>query len=210
MIGRAADDPILCGEDVDDDVLDVLGLLELRRRAADGELRGTLRPGVDECGYERETPVEGPSAVARWVALLDRAEELQREADPEHPCAQRQVRRAIDSLFLYEHQLTPKTRRRAREYVWHRDRADDPLPAISAHGPQDRPALCRCPRCRSEWERCRCPTCRAARCARRAEAAAQLRPLPLHQPRQPGQPHTPTSLPAAVQTQLFAPVQQAS
>jgi len=76
-----------------------------------------------------ETPIEGPGAIARWVALLDRAEVLQHEHDVDHPhpTLQRQIARAIDSLFLYEHQMLPGARRDAREYLWQRDRGE-PLP----------------------------------------------------------------------------------
>lgn len=91
-----------------------------------------------------DTPISGPHAIHRWAALLDRAEELMRDYDLDDPCAQRTAGRAIDSLFRYEHQLTPETRRAAREFVWRRDRADQPLPDATA---------------RREWERCRCRAC---------------------------------------------------
>ena len=102
-----------------------------------------------------DTPDEGPGAIARWVALLDRAEDLQAAADPTHPCAQRQVRRATDSLFLYEHQLTPDTRREAREFLWQRDRSE-PLPT---------------PVTRLEWANCRCRACRVERALGRLSVA---------------------------------------
>jgi hypothetical protein len=93
------------------------------------------------CG---ETPTWGDGAMWRWVELLDRAEALMRDSDPNDPCAQRAAARAITSLFLYEHQLTHRARRRAREFVWLRDRPAVPLPGADV---------------RQEWERCRCRTC---------------------------------------------------
>jgi hypothetical protein len=53
------------------------------------------------------------------------------------------VQRAIRSLFLYEHQLTPKGRRQARTFLWRRDRVEG-LPAFAG---------------RTRWARCRCPQC---------------------------------------------------
>jgi hypothetical protein len=91
-----------------------------------------------------ETPIWGNGAVCRWVQLLDRAESLMRDADPNDPFAQRTAARAITSLFLYEHQMTARARRRAREEVWRRDRPNEPLPQVSV---------------RQEWEVCRCRTC---------------------------------------------------
>src|SRR5258708_39873739 len=91
-----------------------------------------------------ETPTWGEGAMWRWVELLDRAEALMREGDPNDPCAQRTAARAITSLFLYEHQMTGRARRRAREYLWLRDRPDVPLPEAAI---------------RQEWKRCRGRTC---------------------------------------------------
>jgi hypothetical protein len=91
-----------------------------------------------------ETPTRGTGAIRRWVDLLDRAEALIGDADPEDPFAQRTAGRALASLFLYEHLMTPRARRRAREYVWRRDRRDQPLPEWTS---------------RQEWGRCRCRRC---------------------------------------------------
>jgi hypothetical protein len=95
-----------------------------------------------------ETQSWGDGAVGRWVDLLDRAEALMREGDLNDPCAQRTAARAITSLFLFEHQMTGRARRRAREYMWLRDRPDVPLPQASI---------------RREWKRCRCRICRVER-----------------------------------------------
>ena len=91
-----------------------------------------------------DTPTWGNGAVRRWVALLDRAEALMRDADPDTPFAQRPASQAIASLFLYEHQMTGRARRRAREYVWRRDRPDVPLPDMTV---------------RQVWEHCLCRNC---------------------------------------------------
>jgi hypothetical protein len=105
-----------------------------------------------------ETPTLGDGAMRRWVELLDRAEALMREGDPNDPCAQRTAARAITSLFLFEHQMTGGARRQARAYVWLRDRPDVPLPNASV---------------RREWERCRCRTCRVERTLGRPSVASQ-------------------------------------
>jgi hypothetical protein len=80
-----------------------------------------------------------------------------RGVDPNDPFAQRTAARAITSLFLYEHQMSGQARRRAREYVWRRDRPDIPLPEASV---------------RREWERCRCRTCFVERTLGRPSVAS--------------------------------------
>jgi hypothetical protein len=70
-----------------------------------------------------ETPVEGRGAVNRWLALHDRAHDLRAALRPDDGVGERQARRAIRSVLLYEHQLTATTRRKARETLWQRDRA---------------------------------------------------------------------------------------
>jgi hypothetical protein len=102
-----------------------------------------------------ETPIWGTGAVRRWVDLLDRAEALIGDADHENRFAQRTAARALASLFLYEHQMTPHARRRAREYVWRRDHSSQSLPAWPS---------------RQEWERCRCRRCLLARTLGRSSA----------------------------------------
>ena len=93
--------------------------------------------------YPGETPIEGTSAVARWVALYDRASTLRATVRSEDGVGTRQAQRAIRSLFLYEHQLTPKTRRQARTALWRRDR-NQALPSFAE---------------RARWARCRCSHC---------------------------------------------------
>ena len=94
-----------------------------------------------------EVPISGVRAADRWIALLDQAEQLRGHPDayqrkPTSP----QVGKAIDSVFAYEHQLTPPTRKLARERLWLRDRPGEPLPAK-----------------RESWVFCRCRECRRAR-----------------------------------------------
>jgi hypothetical protein len=155
--------PIQCAEYLlDDSSADLMALHDLRRRAREGRLRimsaPWSSPPEQEVHIVSETPVEGPGAVARWVALLDRAEHLQQDNPSDHPTVQRQIARAIDSLFLYEHQMLPAARREAREYVWRRDRTES-LPA---------------PQLRTAWEQCRCRTCLLARLMTRSAVAKQL------------------------------------
>jgi hypothetical protein len=93
--------------------------------------------------YPGETPTEGTGAVARWVALHDRARALRLHMKTNDIVAAHHVQRAVRSLFLYEHQLTAKTRRRARTALWQRDQRS-PLPAFAERA---RWATCRCARC---------------------------------------------------------------
>jgi hypothetical protein len=149
---------------LDDPSTDLLMLHDLRQRARDGQLRIVLVSQVATLEREvhtvSETPIEGSGAVARWVALLDRAEHLRQDSPSDHPTVERQIARAIDSLFRYEHQMVPATRRQAREYLWQRDRAE-PLPP---------------PQQRTEWQRCRCRKCLLARLMQRPAIAQQLGP----------------------------------
>src|SRR5262249_6813423 len=92
-----------------------------------GLLRYEL-PSARLRGHPGETPTEGAGAVARWMALHDRARDLRAAVLPGDRVGMRQVRQAVRSLFLYEHQLTTKTRRRARTDLWQRDWSG-PLPA---------------------------------------------------------------------------------
>src|SRR5262249_27333960 len=86
-------------------------------------------------------------AVQRWVQLLGRAERLMDSAPPADEDIQRRAGAALDALAAYEHELTPAERRQARETVWHRDHANEPLPAEPL---------------RPEWARCRCRACAIA------------------------------------------------
>ena len=117
------------------------------QRLLDGVLGGALlHPAPvapQRADYPGETPTEGTGAVARWVALYDRARALRLRMNADDIVAAHQVQRAVRSLFLYEHQLTPKTRRRARTVVWQRDQRS-PLPAFAEL---------------ARWARCRCAHC---------------------------------------------------
>ena len=108
----------------------------------DGLLR-VEAPPPRRRAYPGETPIEGTGAVARWIALYDRASTLRATRRPGDGVATRQAQRAIRSLFLYEHQLAPKTRRQARTALWRRDR-DQALPSFGE---------------RTRWARCRCSHC---------------------------------------------------
>jgi hypothetical protein len=147
---------------LEDPSADLLTLHDLRRRARDGRLRIVPVPQVVPFDREvytvNETPVEGAGAVDRWIALLDRAEQLRRDSRSDHPTVERQIARAIESLFLYEHQMLPAARRQARAYLWQRDRTE-PLPPSQQ---------------RTEWERCRCRKCLLARLMQRPAVAQQL------------------------------------
>ena len=94
-----------------------------------------------------ETPREGAGAIARWMGLYDRADQLRRTTTLEDPCMRRQVRKAIESFFLYEHQMLPHARRQARERLWLRDHTE-PLPPQAT---------------RAEWGLCRCQPCTDSR-----------------------------------------------
>jgi hypothetical protein len=149
-------------DDPDAELDDLHDLHDLRVRAQDGRLRIVSAPREREVHLVSETPVEGPGAIARWIALLDRAEGMQHKHNADHPhlhpTLQRQIARAIDSLFLYEHQMLPAARREARETLWQRDRAE-PLPPSEA---------------RAQWEWCRCRRCLLARITQRPAVAAHL------------------------------------
>jgi hypothetical protein len=152
-----------------------------------------------------DPPIEGRAAVRRWVKLLDRAEVALREADPNDPCAHRNAHRLLDSLLLYEHQLTPQTRRQAREYVWRRDHPDEPLPTQPAHLPGEGPPerLCYCPLCRTTWEACGCRSCRLRR-LRGTHALSPSGPASVEALPAPGTPAPGDAATAFEQLSLFA------
>jgi hypothetical protein len=99
---------------------------------------------------EEETPLDGPGAVANWLGLVDHAQALQAEAlAPKllHPVLEQQARRALRSVLLYEHQITPRARRQARQSLWRRQDTG-PLPPLEVL---------------LKWERCQCLPCQQAR-----------------------------------------------
>jgi hypothetical protein len=118
-------------------------LQRLLERVLGGEVLHLAPPALRSPDNAGETPVEGAKAVTRWVALHDCASEQRAGLRSGDVVGARQVARAVRSLFLYEHQLTAKTRRRARTILWQRDRRG-PLPAFVERA---RWAACRCPRC---------------------------------------------------------------
>ena len=180
---------------LEDSEAELVDLHDLHARAQDGRLRIVSAPREREVHLVSETPIEGPGAIARWIALLDRAEDMQQHAhDADHPTLQRQIARAIDSLFLYEHQMLPAARRAAREVLWQRDRAE-PLPAE---------AIC------ASWVQCRCHRCLLARLTQRPAIAAHL-PTPAAAPTVPAPlPSRRTHRVRPTQLRLLPPVAQAS
>jgi hypothetical protein len=120
----------------------------MTQRAGDPSRRRRLPP-------ELATPTDGTEAVACWVGLLDRAEALMATVDRDNPAVQRTASRALDSLYRYEHEMTPTARWLAREFVWLRDR-DEPLP------PEEE---------RERWRRCLCRACRVERALGRPSIA---------------------------------------
>src|SRR5262245_19806773 len=129
-----------------DDVTGSATLRLLRSQRGGGVWVPLHRSGrqVEEVCIVGEIPREGAGAIARWMGLYDRAEQLRRAAALHHdPCVRREVRKAIESLFLYEHQMLPHARRQARERLWLRDHAS-PLPPEAT---------------REKWTLCRCQPC---------------------------------------------------
>lgn len=122
------------------------GVHHLLERVAGGELLHPDAAAPQRAASPGETPTEGAGAVARWIALHDRARALQSSMKANDIVAAHQVQRAVRSLFLYEHQLTAKTRRRARTALWQRDQRS-PLPTFVG---------------RAQWATCRCPRCQPA------------------------------------------------
>ena len=123
----------------------VTDLLRFIQRGAVGLSLPSQRQGA----YPGETPYEGAGAAARWLALHDRAVELRAALRPGDVVAERTVRRALRSVLLYEHQITPKTRRQARTELWRRAH-NGPLPSFAV---------------RSQWARCHCAHCQASNTA---------------------------------------------
>lgn len=113
-----------------------------------GNLVGHGRSGAHSPGDHIKTPVEGPHAVQNWLDLHDRAQLIRKTGDLSQPHLRRQLRQAVASLFLYEHQLTERARRQARLALWDRDYASIPVPSHPSH--------------LLVWSQCRCPRCQPA------------------------------------------------
>lgn len=121
-----------------------------------GTVHATLLPTSRRKRPTRGTPIMGEGATERWIALHDRATSLRATLIPGDGVAARQVQRAVHSLFLYEHQLTAKTRRRARTILWQREERSPMPPFVD----------------RIRWAKCRCQECQPASWA----AAASILP----------------------------------
>ena len=135
------------GFTVIDPAVEDLRASELLRLVRTGALTRACVPAPPS-GYVGETPVEGVGARARWIALHDRAVALRAVLQPGDIVGERQVRRALRSVLLYEHQLSGQTRRQARTDLWRRDRSDKPLPPFVE---------------RVRWARCGCAQCSSGR-----------------------------------------------
>ncbi len=118
------------GFTVIDPAVEDLRASELLGLMRTGALTGPYVPGHHR-GFVGETPVEGAGARARWLALHDRAVALRTVWRPGDIVGEQQVRRALRSVLLYEHQLSGPTRRQARSDLWRRDRSDEPLPPFA-------------------------------------------------------------------------------
>jgi hypothetical protein len=134
------------GFTVIDPAVEDLRASELLCLVRTGVLTGAFVPAPPS-GYVGDTPVEGAAARARWLALYDRAVALRAAWQPGDIVGERQVRRALRSVQLYEHQLSGQTRRQARTDLWRRDRSDEELPPFVK---------------RVRWARCRCGQCSVA------------------------------------------------
>jgi hypothetical protein len=95
--------------------------------------------------YLGETPTDGEEAAERWLELHDHAVELRAQLRPADIVKTKNVRRALRSVLLYEHQITPKARRLARLALWSRTHSG-PLPPFSV---------------RVRWGQCQCARCQA-------------------------------------------------
>ncbi len=115
-----------------------------------GKLPQVMHSSPTSAGSSEETPVDGPRAVENWLGLVDHAQALQARAlasSPLHPVLERQARRALRSVLLYEHEITPRTRRQARQALWRRQHTG-PLPPLEVI---------------LTWEKCQCLPCQHAR-----------------------------------------------
>jgi hypothetical protein len=109
--------------DVEHDDLNGLPATITRRLIHEDRLY-VVTPVPHQFEYVGETPCEGEGAVTRWLDLYDRALQLRTELQALDLVATRTALRAVNSLFLYEHQLTAKTRYRVRRALWHREYTD--------------------------------------------------------------------------------------
>jgi hypothetical protein len=124
--------------------LSALTPYERERLERDGFLCRTVSPPYP-VQYLGETPTDGEEAAGRWLDLYDHAIELRARLCPGDIVQTRNVRRALRSVLLYEHQITPKARRLARLALWSRSHSG-PLPPFAV---------------RVRWGQCQCARCQA-------------------------------------------------
>jgi hypothetical protein len=98
-------------------LLDRLTPYERERLERDGYLRRAVTAPYP-VEYLGETPTDGEEAAERWLDLHDHAAELCAQLRPGDITQTKIVRRALRSVLLYEHQITPKARRLARLALW--------------------------------------------------------------------------------------------
>jgi hypothetical protein len=110
----------------------------------DGFLRHAVTPPYS-VEYLGETPTDGEEAAERWLELHDHAVKVRAQLSPGDIVQAKNVRRALRSVLLYEHQITPKARRLARLALWSRTYTG-PLPPFSV---------------RVRWGQCQCARCQA-------------------------------------------------
>jgi hypothetical protein len=125
-------------------------IAEINARLSVRKLPQAARSFPASAASEEETPLDGPGAVTNWLGLVDHAQTVQAQAlaaSPLHPVLERQVCRALGSVLLYEHQITPRARRQARQTLWRRQHAG-PLPLLEVL---------------LKWEKCQCLPCQHAR-----------------------------------------------
>jgi hypothetical protein len=127
------------------DPLGVLILRERERIKRDGYIRLAVTPPYP-VEYVDETPTDGEEAAARWLDLHERAVELRAQLRPGVIVQTKNTQRALQSVLLYEHQITPKARRLARLALWSRTHSG-PLPPFSV---------------RVRWGQCQCVRCQVA------------------------------------------------
>lgn len=125
-------------------------IAEVNARLSIGKLPQVMCSSPTTAASEEETPADGPGAAENWLGLVDHAQALQAQApaaQPLHPVLEHQARRALRSVLLYEHQITPRARRQARQALWRRQHTG-PLPPLEVL---------------LTWERCQCLPCQRAR-----------------------------------------------
>lgn len=100
--------------------LSALTPYERQQFERDGFLRRAVTPPYP-VDYPGETPIDGEEAAECWLDLHDHAVELRLQLRPADIVQTKNVRRALRSVLLYDHLITPKARRLARlAWIIHR------------------------------------------------------------------------------------------